>query len=158
MAMVIAILEDNVERREAMRSCLEDRFHQYEVRFFEGAAEMLRFLNHRLQETIAISLDHDLDSKLDSSDGWIDMGCGREVADYLEGKAPVCPVVIHSTNSAAATGMEMTLQDAQWKTMRVVPFGDLEWIPTKWFRTIRRAIVGPLSKPTRGQKQTGSRS
>jgi hypothetical protein len=67
-------------------------------------------------------------------------------------------VVIHSTNSAAATGMEMVLQEAQWQTRRVVPFGDLEWIPTQWFRAVRRAIVAQAKRPQKGEHgeaQTG---
>jgi CheY-like chemotaxis protein len=147
MAMIIAILEDNPERREAMRSCLKDRFYQYEIQFFDGAAEMIRFLDDHLHEILVISLDHDLDSKLDGSAGWLDMGCGREVADYLAGKTPVCPVVVHSINSVAAVGMEMILRETHWKTMRVVPFYDLAWIQTEWFSAIRRAIVGPLAQP-----------
>ena len=73
----------------------------------------------------------------------LDPGTGREVADYLAAKTPVCPVVIHTTNTPAALGMEMVLKDAHWKTYRVLPFDDLEWIPTDWFRTVRRAIVRP---------------
>jgi CheY-like chemotaxis protein len=156
MTMIIAVLEDNADRREAMRSCLEDRFHQYEIHFCDGAAEMVRLLEARLQEALVISLDHDLDSKPDGSDGWIDMGCGRDVADYLAGKTPVCPVIIHTTNSMAAVGMEMTLREADWKTMCVVPCDDLNWIPTQWFRAMRRAIVGPQSRPSENQAQNRS--
>ena len=42
--------------------------------------------------------------------------------------------------------MERILREAGWKTFRVVPFNDLEWIASDWFRTMRRAIVGPVDK------------
>ena len=60
--------------------------------------------------------------------------------------AVVCPVVIHTSNSQAALGMELVLKDAGWKTRRVVPFADTDWIQTDWFPAIRRAIVGPVRK------------
>jgi hypothetical protein len=38
------------------------------------------------------------------------------------------------------------LRDAGWKTRRVVPFGDVEWIERDWFFAMRRAIVGPIAR------------
>jgi hypothetical protein len=38
--------------------------------------------------------------------------------------------------------MEMALDEAGWETHRVLPFGDLEWIPKVWFRAVRDTIVG----------------
>ncbi len=141
--MKIVILEDNADRVRAMRDCLADRFSRFECRFFDDAASVREYLEAHLSDTIVICLDHDLELKEDLSGEIVDPGTGREVADYLAGKAPVCPVVIHTTNAPAASGMEMVLRDAHWKTFRVIPFDDLEWIPTDWFRTVRRAIVRP---------------
>jgi len=148
MAMKIAILEDNQDRQAIMRAWLSDRFYQYEACLFDDAGEMIRFLESHLADTLVISLDHDLELKPGPQGRCIDPGTGREVADYLAGKEPVCPVVIHTTNTQAAAGMERVLQDAHWKTRRVVPFDDMEWISTHWFPTIRRAIVGPVRKRT----------
>jgi hypothetical protein len=63
----------------------------------------------------------------------IDGGTGREVADYLAEQAPSCPIIIYSTNSNATLAMEVVLQEAKWKTKSVVPWGDLESIPSLWF-------------------------
>lgn len=150
MPMKIAILEDNAERQELMQSCLKDRFHQYEACFFDEAPAMIDFLEEHLCETIAISLDHDLEMKPGSPGTWIDPGTGRDVADFLTQKSPSCHVVIHTTNSPAAVGMEMALRESHWKTHRVIPFDDLNWIETDWFRTLRRAIfqmARPAQKP-----------
>jgi hypothetical protein len=141
MAMKIAILEDNDERQAVMRDCLKDRFHQYEPHFFDSTAEMIAFLDRCLDSTILIALDHDLELRPGPDGKLIDPGTGRQVADYLARRPAVCPVVIHSTNSAAAVGMEMVLREAGWTTYRVLPFDDLEWIPAHWFPTVRRAIV-----------------
>jgi CheY-like chemotaxis protein len=153
MAMKIVILEDNEDRQAAMRRCLEDRFYQFESRFFDDAAAMIAFLEKNLSDTIVISLDHDLEMRSGPKGGTADPGTGRQVADFLAQKSPVCPVIIATTNSAAALGMELTLQEAGWQTRRVLPFNDLEWIPTEWFRSVRRAIVGSAKKkvenPTR---------
>jgi Cyclic-phosphate processing Receiver domain len=145
MAMKIVILEDNDERQAEMRRCLQDRFHQYELVFFADAAAMVDYLATRLDDTIAICLDHDLELIPDGQGRPLDPGTGRVVADFLASQSPRCPVVIHTSNSAAAVGMEMVLQEAGWKTYRVLPMNDLEWITTDWFRSVRRAIVGPTN-------------
>jgi hypothetical protein len=141
MSRKIAILEDNQERKAAMLHCLEDKFYQFEKRFFDTPAEMIDFLKVHLPETIAISLDHDLELIPAGNGKTLDPGTGREVADFLAGQDPSCPVIIHSSNSSAATGMEMALREANWATYRVCPCGDLEWIPGSWLRTLRDAIV-----------------
>ena len=141
MVMKIAILEDNQERQVAMRDCIEDRFSQYPVRFFATAAEMLWYLQLHLDEILAVSLDHDLEFIPGADERLFDPGTGRDVADYLATQPPTCPVVIHTTNCAAGVGMQQTLQDAGWRTVCVMPYGDLEWIPEVWFRAMRDAIV-----------------
>jgi CheY-like chemotaxis protein len=146
MACVIVILEDNEDRRAAMRQCLEERFYQFESRFFADAAEAIGYLESNLDQTISISLDHDLELIASATGEMIDPGTGRDIADYLSRKSPVCPVIIATTNSTAALGMERVLQEASWETHRVVPFDDLEWILGQWFRCMRRVIVGSAQK------------
>ena len=139
----IIILEDNAERRAVMERCLRDRFHQFGIVFFDAAAPMKEFCDHHWQEILLIALDHDLELQPGPDGHCIDPGTGREMADYLASKSPAFPVILHTTNSDAAVGMEMVLRDAHWETHRVVPMGDLEWIPNMWFRTVRRDLVGP---------------
>jgi CheY-like chemotaxis protein len=146
MAMKIVILEDNADRQRAMRAWLTDRFYSYEHRFFDDSGEMIRYLGDHLADTIVISLDHDLELKPGPHGRCLDPGSGREVADYLATQAPVCPVILQTTNAPAAAGMELVLREAGWKTRRVVPFDDLRWIETDWYPAIRRAIVGPTSR------------
>jgi hypothetical protein len=40
--------------------------------------------------------------------------------------------------------MKMVLNEAKWKTRRVLPLDDPKWIEKHWFPAIRRAIVGPI--------------
>lgn len=141
MAYFIAILEDDSDRQAAMADCLEDRFPQYPIRFFATAAEMIWHLRRNLSDVIVIGLDHDLELVPIVGKSLLDPGSGRIVADYLASVAPVCPVVIHTTNAPAGDGMEAILQDAGWATSRVTPYGDLQWIPEVWLRAMRDAVV-----------------
>jgi hypothetical protein len=141
MAMIIAILEDNEERTAAMLDCLRDKFRQYEARVFSTSRETIRFLETSLDNTVLISLDHDLELKPDGAGGMVDGGTGREVADFLASRAATCPVLIHTTNSHAAVGMDRVLRESGWATYRVVPFDDMAWIRTDWLKTVRRAIL-----------------
>jgi CheY-like chemotaxis protein len=154
MASKIVILEDNDDRRAVMRACLADRFYTFDAHFFDDAAETIRFLDEHLAETLVISLDHDLELKPGPDGRSVDPGTGREVAEFLITKAPACPVVIATTNSAAASSMVAVLRRAGWKTRRVIPFDDMRWIETDWFFAVRRAVVGPVgsSPPTRSHK------
>jgi hypothetical protein len=156
MAMKIAILEDNDDRQAVMRARLTDRFYQYDTCLFASAGEMIHFLDEHLADTLVISLDHDLELRSGPDGRCADPGTGRDVADYLAGRDPVCPVIIHTTNVPAAAGMKRVLHDAHWKTCRVVPFDDLQWIDTEWFLAVRRAIVGPVKTTKTERAKTGS--
>src|SRR5260221_570987 len=125
MAMKIAILEDNLDRQAVMRRCLADRFYTFEARFFDESAEMIRFLAEHLAETVAISLDNDLEMKPGPHGRMIDPGSGVEVAKYLASREPVCTVIIHTTNTDAAEKSKTLLEEAGWRTRRVVPFDDM---------------------------------
>jgi hypothetical protein len=146
MAHKIAILEDNVDRQAVMRRCLADRFYTFDAHFFDEASAMIRFLDLNLQETVAISLDNDLELKPGPDGRMIDPGSGVEVAEYLATKPAACSVVIHTTNSNAAESMKSALAAAGWRTRRVVPFDDMNWIESDWLFAMRRAIVGPIAR------------
>ena len=70
---------------------------------------MIRFLDLNLKETVAISLDNDLELIPGPDGRMIDPGSGVEVAEYLATMPAVCPVVIHTTNTNAAESMKSVL-------------------------------------------------
>ena len=142
MGLAFAILDDNAERLDAMRSRLEDRFPQYEVCTFGDSATMIDWLCGNQKRTIAISLDHDLEPQ--PGTGSIDPGTGREVANYLAAQPVTCRIIVHSSNQFAADGMTRQLEDSGWLVDRVVPCDDLAWIEHDWFEAARDAI---LSEP-----------
>src|ERR1043165_2326030 len=149
--MKILILEDNLDRQDAMRDCLPDRFYQYETFLFNDAREMRAYLETDLLSALAISLDHDLELKPDPNGILVDTGTGRDVADFLALHSPCCPIIIATTNSTAGDGMEYMLREAHWETHRVYPWGDLEWISTQWLRTLSN-VIGASAKPTHKNK------
>ncbi len=135
----IAILEDNADRTTAMRAALADKLYMYEPHFLPTAPLMLAWLDQHIDETIAISLDHDLELPPHAVDR-TDPGDGRAVAEALAARAPSCPVVIHTTNVPAGNGMESALIEAGWQTYRVTPCDDLRWIHEAWLPLIREAV------------------
>ena len=122
----IAILEENAERRQAMRERLQDRF-PYHVEFFITAHEAIHWLSKHLNEVLVLALDHDLEP--DSSMPKDDPGTGRDVAEFLAEREPLYPIIIHSTNVPASIGrvvppLERTAKFAEHHlAQRVVLFG-----------------------------------
>ncbi|MCA9067584.1 MAG: hypothetical protein KDA84_01590 [Planctomycetaceae bacterium] len=135
---MIVILEDNDDRQSIMRECLSSLVADQPIHFFKTALDTIDWFTGHLSETRFIALDHDLEMlEGDHPHKLIDPGTGRDVADFLATQQPVCPVIIHTTNFPAGVGMETTLKEARWKTKRIVPYGDLEWIPELWFPTVK---------------------
>jgi len=153
VAMKVVIVEDNADRQAVMRRLLADRFYNFDIRFFDNAPEATAFLGIHLQDTLVVALDNDLDMKPGPDGRAIDQGEGRHVAEFLATRPPVCPVVIHTTNTPAAEAMQEVLRGAGWKTRRVVPFDDMAWIESDWFPAVRRAIVGPVRKARQPRSQ-----
>ena len=137
------ILEDNRDRRVAMIGRLVERFPFLHVAFFDASPEMIGFMeSDPLQDVVMISLDHDLEMISGSNGDWIDPGTGLEVAKWLSKRPnPICPVVVHTTNSSAGDKMIRVLEKSHWNAHRVVPHDDLRWIDGDWFSVARNAIV-----------------
>jgi hypothetical protein len=142
MSGTIVILEDDPRRRKAMRCLLGREYPAHTLRFFRNAPELLAWLRQGGAEVVLYSLDHDLVA-LDTVDvPAADPGTGRDVVDYLMTLPPACPVLIHTTNTAAALGMREALREAGWRCGRVVPFDDLGWIRTEWIDRVRKCLGG----------------
>lgn len=86
---------------------------------------------------LLLVLDHDLykDSPTDP-----DPGTGRMVADLLSRRNPVCPVIVHSTNTDAAWGMFNELASAKWKVELVHHLNQPEWIEELWLPVAERLV------------------
>ncbi|MGV3720783.1 MAG: cyclic-phosphate processing receiver domain-containing protein [Actinomycetota bacterium] len=140
-AQYVAVLEDDERRELGMRPLLATLFPEQERAFFDNAPDMLVWLQDHFAEVALFCLDHDLGPNRTRDGEVFDPGCGRDVADYLAAREPICPVVIHTTNSHAAPGMVSVLETAGWRVARVVPFSDLEWLSLAWEPTLRNATT-----------------
>ena len=136
-AAKIAILEDDSPRIEEMRQCLSTCLPQCEVVFFDNAPDMIAWLRDHLHEITLICLDHDLGPNRCRDGDVFDPGTGRDVANYLATRRPQFPVLIHTTNTLAAPGMELVLDDSGWPHSRIVPYNDCEWIQSAWIIAVK---------------------
>jgi hypothetical protein len=136
----IAILEDDSRRVEQMARCLRECVGEEQVVVFDSAPEMIAWLTEHLADVKLLCLDHDLGANRVLGGEIQDLGTGRDVADYLGSRQPVCPVVIHSSNVMAAPGMLMVLEDGGWTCSRLAPFNDLEWVRAAWINDVKKAL------------------
>lgn len=137
---VVAILEDDPRRVDAMRPVLEELLPACDHVFIANAPDMIRWLGENLWSCVLISLDHDLDSVVPRERQAFDPGCGRDVADFLAKSPPVCPVIVHTTNYDASLGMMRVLGETGWPLRRVYPCDDLAWIARDWAADVRQLI------------------
>ena len=84
-----------------------------------------------------ISLDHDLNPMPGVT---TDPGTGLDVAQFLGDFLPVCPVLIHRSNTDRVYSMHNELRFAGWMVDRVGPIGT-DWIETSWLRSARRLLA-----------------
>jgi hypothetical protein len=137
----IVILDDEPERVKEMTRYLAGVIGGLKLIVFDNAPDLIDWLARHLDSAKLICLDHDLGPNRVRSGVVFDPGIGRDVVDYLAARPPVCPVIIHTTNTLAAPGMELALTDAGWIHTRVVPYNDLEWIGGEWIENVKRALT-----------------
>jgi CheY-like chemotaxis protein len=140
MESTILILEDDPDRCRAFRECLCEQLPLYSVTVFDNAPDTIEWLRDHLEKTALICLDHDLGPNRQRAGDVFDPGTGRDVVDYLATRKPGCPVLIHTTNSLAAPGMTMALEDAGWSWSHVVPYNDLEWVRDEWIACVAECL------------------
>ncbi|HEX4145407.1 MAG TPA: cyclic-phosphate processing receiver domain-containing protein [Pirellulales bacterium] len=137
---IIALLDDEPDRIDAMRPLLAERCPGFEVVVFENSPDMLDWLGQHLGHVQLLLLDHDLGPNQFRNGASFDPGTGRDVADFLATRPPQCHVILHTTNFLAAPGMRRVLEDAGWTVSHVVPYGDLDWVPEAWNEEVERVM------------------
>ena len=128
----IAILDDEPDRLHAMTPILAERFPQFNVVTFDNAPDISKWFADNLPSCVLICLDHDLGPNRNRDGAAFDPGIGRDVSDYLCSRDPVCPIIIHTTNTDARPGMIFTLEDAGWIVSYVSPYSDVLWVREVW--------------------------
>jgi hypothetical protein len=131
------ILDDTPARVVEMRAVLARLLPGLDVVAFDNVSDCVEWLPQGLGGAALLCLDHDLGPTRDPRPGddtgaRFDPGIGRDVADLLAMYPPVCPVIVHSSNSLAVPGMLRVLRESGWPCSAVMPSDDLRWIPTAW--------------------------
>ena len=132
----ILVLEDNDDRRRAMRQWLDERLSMYELRLTDDPNEFIQFLSERPEDVLAVSLDHDLHERADQSTSLT----GMLVVDHLAELRPAFPVLLHTTNRPDGERMRSRLAQHGWYVDWVVPFDGTSWVATDWYYALKRAI------------------
>ncbi len=132
----ILLLEDNDERIAAFQQAVAALGADFELKVWRDAPSMIAECEPFFPTTVLISLDHDLNPMPGAT---VDPGTGVDVARFLGDVMPVCPVLIHSSNTDRVYSMHNELRFAGWMVDRVGPIGT-NWIETSWLRTAKRLL------------------
>lgn len=133
----LLMLEDDADRIARFKSVIESRTPSATLTVYRTAHLFIDAYSKLSEPPTLIALDHDLfvDSPNDP-----DPGDGRDVARFLAELPPACPILIHSTNAAAADSMLFALRDAGWIVERIAPLGG-GWIEEYWQSVAAEMIV-----------------
>ncbi len=131
----VLILEEDDERRAEFARVAPDLGLQ--VRIWDDAQRMQAECEKFLGEAALISLEHDVDWRRPRAAG----GTGLDVAKFLAEKRPVCPVIVHASNTDRSFSIYNELRFADWKVDRVGPVGD-KWIDRHWKKKARELLAG----------------
>jgi ADP-ribosylglycohydrolase len=133
----ILILEDNEQRIADFTNAVGQLGNGCELKVWRDAHSMRAECEAFFNTAALISLDHDLNAAPGTT---IDPGTGLDVACYLGDFLPVCPVLLHSSNTDRVYSMHNELRFAGWMVDRVGPLGN-GWIGTSWLRRVRELLA-----------------
>jgi|ERR1051326_1301285 ADP-ribosylglycohydrolase len=132
----ILILEDNDERIADFRKAVAQLGNGYELKVWRDAHSMCAECEAFFNSAALISLDHDLNAAV----GSVDPGTGLDMAIFLADFMPVCPVLLHSSNTDRVYSMHNELRFAGWAVDRVGPLG-ADWVRTSWLPRVRSILA-----------------
>ena len=133
----ILILEDNDERIAAFEKAVASLGGDFDLKIWLDAHSMIAECADFFPSASLICLDHDLNPQPGIS---TDPGTGLDVARFLGDFLPVCPVLIHSSNTDRVYSMLNELRFSHWMVDRVGPLGN-DWIETTWLRRVRELVA-----------------
>jgi hypothetical protein len=123
------MLEDDLDRIDQFNSVLAGHPRPISLAISRTAPSFID--RYKTLDVIPdlICLDHDL---MPDSENDPDPGDGRDVSRFLNTCFAASPVLIHSTNSAAADSMMFSMREHGWFVDRISPIGE-DWIESYWF-------------------------
>jgi CheY-like chemotaxis protein len=142
MKKLIVILEDNSDRAQAMKDWLEERFYMYEQFISDDPDTVIQQIRSRINDVVAVSLDHDLHERPDFSTELT----GMMVAEFLATQTPQFPVLLHTTNTRDGDRMQQLLTESKWTVERVIPFDGVTWISRDWHQSLKKTLQTRMPK------------
>ena len=133
----ILILEDNDERITAFQRAVASLGSGFKLKIWRDAHSFCAECEGLFPSAVLISLDHDLNRMPGKT---TDPGSGLDAAQCLGDFLPVCPVLIHSSNSDRVWSMHNELRFAGWIVDRVGPLG-ADWIEKSWLQRVRQLLA-----------------
>ena len=127
--MFMLMLEDDQDRIERFHRVVHRNASDAQLVIRRSSQDFLEVFNRLRTPPSLIALDHDLVREHRDDP---DPGDGRDVTRYLATRDPICPVLIHTSNTIAGESMLFSLRDAGWNVARVAPLGD-DWIEAYWY-------------------------
>jgi FixJ family two-component response regulator len=131
----ILILEDDDDRVRGFRSAVASLSRDLDVRIWSDAPTMIVESPACFAVACLISLDHDLQALA----GEADPGTGLDVAEFLSLHSPMCPVILHTSNSDGRMSMHNKLRAGGW-TVATVPPREADWFQASWLPIARRLV------------------
>ena len=140
---LLFMLEDDHDRIRRFTSIIATHHPEAEIQNSRTAPEFIAAYKRLSTDPDLICLDHDLFT--DSPDD-PDPGDGRDVSRFLTTQTPICPALIHSTNSVAADSMLYSMRDAGWTIKRMSPIVE-DWIEEYWYPVAIEVIAQGIGYP-----------
>jgi ADP-ribosylglycohydrolase len=129
----ILILEDNDERIASFRKAVATLGPDFALKVWCDAPSMCAECESHFPTAALISLSYGDDPR-----PW---ETGLDAARFLAQARPVCPAIIHSTDTDHACSMENELRFADWIVERLIPTGK-NWIETVWLQKAVQLVEG----------------
>ena len=133
----ILILEDSQDRIAGFERAIAGLGDDFELKLWRDAPSMMAECEQYFPSAALISLDYHLNRQPGAA---ADPGTGLDVVRFLADFLPVCPALIHTSNTNCAWSMHNEFRFAGWIADRIEPLGR-DWIEAKWFRRARELLA-----------------
>jgi ADP-ribosylglycohydrolase len=136
----ILLLEHKPQRVAEGQAALTALGLEVQLLPWDQAAIMIREAPDHLASAALISLDYDL---LKPRRAVAAPGNGLEVAKWLAGYPPLCPVLVHATAPESSLAMQNTLNEAGWRVEHLVLEKEEAWSAQAWAARVRGLLALP---------------
>ena len=137
---LILVLESNPVHGATMHAALEPHGLTDVTNFFDNSPDAISWLSRNLMHCGVISLNHDLGPERIRDERMFDPGTGRDVANYLAERTPVCSVILHTDNFFIRPRMQSILDGGGWVHTYVSPRNGDHWVGKDWLPCVLRLL------------------